>query len=111
MIAERLGRQMNRFSFPDKGNKCLPLYSLQNYSENNSASFSIASGVILQGLKQPGREITTHLHPFMRLRIGEIIQAGHAVELSTVTTVFFTRLLLQKNKKIQSEWQDSCVAT
>jgi len=99
VIEERLGRQMNRFSFPDKDNKCLPLYSLQNYSDNNPASCSIASGAILPGLKQPGREITTHLHPFMRLRIGEIIQAGHAVELSTVTTVFLTGRLVQKNKK------------
>ena len=90
----------NRFSIRDKGNKCILLYSLQNYSENNPTSYSIASGTILQGIKQPGREITTHLHPFMRLRIRESIQAGHVTELSTGTAVFLAGCLLQKNKEI-----------
>lgn len=37
---------------------------------------------IFPRLKQPEREIATHLHPFMRLRIREVIQA---IELSTGT--------------------------
>ena len=56
----------------------------------------------MPGLKQPGREITTRVQPFMRLRIREIIQAGQAIELSRETAYFLTRRLLQKDKKYRT---------
>jgi hypothetical protein len=98
---------MNRCLIPYKVNAFLRLHSLQNYSEKNLTSYSIAFGAIIPRLKQPGREITTHLHPFMRLRIREIVQAGHAIELST-GTIFFLRRLLQENR-IYAEPKESCV--